>query len=573
MVSILAIDTEYEHKNTVFAQLGCFSYSLREGHGRCIPWTDEGKKLCQELIDACDVLVMHNQVADSMVLSQHGIKIPYEKLHCTLVMAYVLREEELGLKSLCSKYCGMNMIELEEYTGKHGTKGFVDVLDLPINVVYPYACRDADGTRRLYFILKQKLEQEPQLHFIYEEVERPLFPIVVDMQRVGMRIDLERCASLDVELEGVERLLLSSMRSIVGRPLSWGYSPSLQNYVYGELGYPIQFGKDGRPTLDSKLAIPKLREIKEHPFLKNLADWRHVRKLRSSYTQTLPLLADEKGYVHPTFKQAGAGSGRFSCADPNIQQIPIRASKESQEEGHPLGEWIRELFIPPDEEDWVGVDLSGVELRTFAMVARDKVLIEGYRNNPDFDPHQYVNDIIGIPRRAAKVLTYGKMFGQGDEAAYQEIVRNYQENGLEPPTRLEFEGFRKKHLQLLPGLGGYVSRIRSEIISRGYVETWLGRREYFKSAKGHDLRSAQSYPPQGTAADLMKLILPRMWEMCKEMGATLRGTVHDETPITARREISEEVGRRGKEIMESTVDWPVPIKAEVKIGRNWAEAH
>lgn len=568
----LAIDTEYSHENTYHATLGCFSYSMEEGVASCVPWTEGGSSLCQALLDKADIVVMHNQVVDSMVLERHGIEIPYSKLHDTLVMAYVLREEELGLKSLASKYCSLNMIELEEYTGKYGTKSFVDVLDLPLPLVWPYACRDADATRRLYHVLKGKLEAEPSLLYIYEEVERPLFPVVVSMQKEGMLIDIERCLSLDEELSEVERLLTSSMRSIVGYPLSWGHSPSVQSFVYGRLGYPEQLNKEGRPTLDSKLAIPTLRDIKEHPFLANLADLRHIKKLRSSYTKTLPLLVDCNNYVHPTFKQAGANA-RFSCAEPNVQQVPIRASKESQEQGHPLGEWIRELFIAPDGEDWVGVDLSGIELRTFAMVARDKNLIRGYQENPKFDPHQWVEDIIGTPRRANKVLTYGRMFGQGENAAYQEIVRNYQENGINPPTRAEFMGFRKKHSRLLPSLDAYVRRVRDDIINRGYVETWLGRREYYKSARGHDLRSAQSYPPQGTAADLMKLSLRPIWDYCQQMGVRLVGTIHDEVAIYAPHWLAEDVAIKVKEIMETTVSWPVPIKAEWKRGKNWAESH
>lgn len=575
---ILAIDSEYEHANTFSTQLGGFSYSWEEGVASFLPWTSAASQVCQRLLDEAEIVVMHNQVADSMVLSRHGINIPYDKLHCTLVMAYVLREEELGLKSLASKYCGMNMVELSEYTGQYGTKSFVDILDLPINIVWPYACRDADATRRLYLYLKKKLEAEPKLNFIYESIERPLFPVVVDMQKEGMLVDVERCRTLDGELAEVEKLLAEGMRSIVGRPLSWGHSPAVQEYVYGELGYPVQTGKEGRPTLDSKQAIPTLRSLGGYPtkgeeFLRTLADWRHVRKLRSSYTQTLPLIVDCNNYVHPTFKQAGAGTGRFSCAEPNIQQIPIRASKESQEEGHPLGEWVRELFIAPEGYDWVGPDLSGIELRTFAMVARDRVLIKGYQENPNFDPHQYVEDIIGTPRRANKVLTYGRMFGQGEEAAYQEVAKNFQENHLPPPTREEFKVMRRKHAQLLPSLSTYVDKIKGDLLRQGYVETWLGRRIYFKTARGHDLRSAQSSPPQGTAADLMKIILRNMWEMCKREGAVLIGTVHDETPIYARKEDSKRIGILAKEVMETAVNWPVPIMAEVKIGKNWAEAH
>lgn len=564
-MNILAIDTEYEPVNTCWAELGGYSFSLDQGIGTFRPWTEASKQALQALLDTCDLLIMHNQIADSTILMQHGIKIPFDKLHDTLVMAYVLRKPELGLKPLANSELSMTMTTMDELVGVGKVKQ--NILDLPISVVWPYACADADATRRLYFVLLDQLKKEPELLWVYENIERPLFELNCMMQIEGVSVDWGYLQQLEVELEETIKLLASTMRSIVGKPLSWGHSPSVQSYVYGTLEYPVQYTDDGRPTLDSKHAIPTLRSYREHPFLQVYVEYNHVRKIKTSYCTKLPKMAGPDGKLHPSFKQFGASTGRYSSAEPNLQNNPMNTE---------LGKRVRQAFIAPKGQVWLGVDYSQIELRTLAIITGDKVLADIYHEkNPEIkDVHDYVVQLTGgVPRRVAKEITYGKMNGQSIYGAYDAVVRSYVADGLEALSWDDFVPMFKQHEQVLTVLPKHQKTVAYKIAEQGYISTYFGRRMYGNKTKGEEFRSLLSMPHQGTAADIMKLALPRVYRVCVSYGAKLIGTIHDEVAITCDPAILDSIVPEVVEAMENVWPFSIPIKVEVKIGSNWGEAH
>ena len=560
---VLAVDTEYSFGNPVWTQLGGYSFSLAPGTATYRPWTDSSREALQLLINSCDLLIMHNQIADSIVLMQNGIHIPFTKLHDTLVMAYVLRKPELGLKPLANSELGMVMTTMEELTGIGKNK--LDPLDIPMKELYPYACADADATRRLFFVLMGQLEAIPELLWVYENIERPTFEVNCAMQIHGVNVDWYYLADLQQELEATIIGLKQTMRSIVGRPLSWGHSPSVQAYIYNELGYPVQLSREGRPTLESKKAIPALIAIDNHPFLTTYRDYKEIVKNKGSYCDKLPKMA-YKGRLHPSFKQFGTASGRYSSADPNLQNIPIRTE---------VGKRVRAAFIPDSGHVWLGVDYSQIELVMLAAITKDPVLVEIFQgHNPEIkDVHAYVTQIGGVPRRVAKELTYGKMNGQSMYGAYENVVKSYTVEGEKPPTWDEFVPMFRKHEQVLTVLPKHIKSVQYKIATQGYISTYFGRRMYGDKIKGEEFRSLLCLPHQGTAADIMKLALPEVYRLCQQYGANLICTVHDEVGISCPPEMVDLLGPLIQAEMENVWEFIVPIKTELKVGNNWEEAH
>lgn len=581
---ILAIDTEYEPVNPAWAKLRSYSYSLEDKSARFVEWDQEGRARAhlQSLLDSADTIVMHNQVSDSTILSQHGVIIPYSKLHCTLVMAHTLAcFKSISLKSLGYELLGRHWSTFEE------TMDGRDIMTLPASEFYEYACTDADVTRRLYPILKERLLKEGLWH-IYEDIERPLFQIVVSMQLEGVVVDWDHLKKLGVEYESVAATLreelITASNGQVKNPNS---TKQASAFIYGTLGYPKQKNKEGRVTFDSK-AVARLRTIKSHPFLDKYPLFKQTAKLKSTYTDGLPHLMCPHpgcGRLHPVFKQFGAATGRFSSEWPNFQNLPVRTEQ---------GARIREAFTVPPGALWLGVDASQLELRTLAAITRDPKLTAFFQECAALykheraarldkgDIHSWVAQLAGIPRRPTKILTYGRMFGQGKRAAYTELCVAALDAGETPPSFATFEVFHRKHAEILSALPRWEAMCRQSILNKGYVETFYGRRVYTSDLQGGGWRSALSQGPQGTAADWIKLTMPRVFALCSEYKYSLFGQVHDELNIVVPPEALTRPGHVGtvhafrhqlKRTMEETVRWQVPVEVEIKVGRTWSQAH
>ena len=243
-----------------------------------------------------------------------------------------------------------------------------------------------------------------------------------------------------------------------------------------------------------------------------------------------------------------------------------------------FGERIRQAFIAPPGYVWFGADYSQIEIRTFALVSGSQRLIDLFQD-PDADVHSWVvaegQRLTGVlvPRRTAKVLTFGGFFDQQEASAYLTVYQDAVESGQPPPTRAEFHVFYQVHRRAFPELPGYHAKIRHQIETRGYVETWFGRRYDVSSPYGHEARSAISMPIQGTAADIVKLAIPPVLAVVRRYGGKLIGQVHDELPSYIPEDRVEEAAKAVKETMEQCVKLPIPLKVDVKWGHSWFEAH
>ena len=250
-----------------------------------------------------------------------------------------------------------------------------------------------------------------------------------------------------------------------------------------------------------------------------------------------------------------------------------------------FGERMRQAFIAPPGYVWVGADYSQLEVRTFSLVAHADRLIQAYKD-AEFDIHQWVVDLSGgvLPRRTTKILTFGGFFGQQENSAYLTTYKAYKDAGEEPPTRQAFHQFFIEHRRQFPELPRYHRMIEEQIDRHGYVQTWFGRKLFVQTSKGHELRSAISMPIQGTAADIVKLAIPETLKVVVGYGGQLIGQVHDELPsylpetLFAGYDQKEDTPKPQvywdiKAAMEQCVSLPVPLKVDIKWGRNWYEAH
>ena len=575
------MDTEYQKGNPVFTPLAGYSYSTKPGQARYVPHSG-GLSQLQRMLDDADVVVMHNQAADSTILTAHGLKIPYARLHDTMGMAHLLCKEAIGLKSLAYTELGVDMTELQELTGSGAKER--SVLDIPPEELGPYACADADMTGQLYTKFAGEMERDPLTQYIYESIERPLFPIVVDMARTGMVVDLAKLPGIEREVQERWTEMEARILELPDLPQKWkrykrkpdvllpfniGSPSQVAEYLYRVLRLPPQtHPKTGQLSTDESSLFALLESGHEHPFIQHLLDWRECAKLVGTYIRGIKEEAKEDGYgqhrIHTTLKQFSAKTGRTSY-EGLLQTIPIRTN---------LGSRLRAVFTAPAGNDFLDADYSQVELRTFTLVSGDKRLVEYYQDK-GADLHKWVVDQSGIPRRSAKVLTFGRLFDQQEASAYMRVYADYRDAGEKPPTREEFHKFYAQHKREVPALDQYHQRIQREVRQSGEVRTWAGRRLVVpKDAKGTLLRTAYSHPIQGTAADLLKLAMPLVWEYVNGVGGKLIAPIHDELVCyVPKGDVSGRAKGAVKWIMEDVVHWPVPVIAEVKVGDDWASTH
>lgn len=587
----LAVDTEYEKGNPAFATLAGYSYSLGPGKARYVPmrgWPKLGNDLAklahlQQMLNDAEVVVMHNQAADSTILEAYGLTIPYARLHDTMGMAQLLGKEAIGLKSLAYTELGIDATELAELTGTGAKER--SVLDIPPDELGPYACADADNTGQLWLKLMEEMERDPLTQLVYESIERPLFPVVVDMARTGVVVDLAKLPDIEQQVRerwGEVEARILELPSLPRRwkrykrkpdvllPFNIGSPQQAADYLYRVLGLPPQTNdKTGQLSTDEPSLFKLLELGHEHPVIPLLLDWRECAKLVNTYIKGIREGARPDGHgnmrLYNPLKQFAAKTGRTSF-EGLLQTIPIRTT---------MGARLREVFTAPEGERFLDADYSQVELRTFTLVSHDPQLTEYYQN-ANADLHNWVVQESGIPRRSAKVLTFGRLFDQQESAAYMRVYADYRDAGETPPTREEFHRFYLQHRAKVPALGTYHQRIAHEVRTAGQVRTWYGRKLVVpRDARGTVLRTAYSQPIQGTAADLLKLAMPLVWGYMRSVGGKLIAPVHDELICYVPEGVAEEAKGRVKWIMESVTAgrWPIPVLAEVKVGMDWATTH
>jgi DNA polymerase-1 len=422
-------------------------------------------------------------------------------------------------------------------------------------------------SERLFANLWGRLEGEERLLWLYREVERPLSAVLAHMEATGVRLDVAYLRALSLEVaEEIARLEAEVFR-LAGHPFNLNSRDQLERVLFDELGLPAigKTEKTGKRST-SAAVLEALREA--HPIVERILQYRELTKLKSTYIDPLPdLIHPRTGRLHTRFNQTATATGRLSSSDPNLQNIPVRT---------PLGQRIRRAFVA--EEGWllVALDYSQIELRVLAHLSGDENLIRVFQEGRDIHT-ETASWMFGVPReavdplmrRAAKTINFGVLYGMSAHRLSQELAIPYE----------EAQAFIGRYFQSFPKVRAWIEKTLEEGRRRGYVETLFGRRRYVpdlqarvKSVREAAERMAFNMPVQGTAADLMKLAMVKLFPRLEEMGARMLLQVHDELVLEAPKERAEAVARLAKEVMEGVYPLAVPLEVEVGIGEDWLSA-
>jgi DNA polymerase-1 len=471
------------------------------------------------------------------------------------------------MDSLAKKYLGYDTIAYEQITGK-GAKQ-IPFAQVDVQHAADYAAEDADVTLRLHQALWAKLQAEPKLLGVFENIEMPLVPVLARMEQTGVLIDVDKLKTQSGELG--RRMLELQQRAfgIAGRHFSLDSPKQLQQLLYEELKLPVAFKTpSGQPSTNEE-ALEALADQHELPRL--ILDYRSLAKLRSTYTDKLAEHINPRtGRVHTSYHQAVAATGRLSSNDPNLQNIPIRTEE---------GRRIRQAFVAPAGYRILAADYSQIELRIMAHLSGDPGLLAAFHGNQDVH-RATAAEVFGVPpehidanqRRAAKAINFGLMYGMSAFGLARQL-------GID---RGEAAGYMKRYFERYPGVQAFMNATREQAHRDGYVETLFGRRLYLYEINSRNQglragaeRAAINAPMQGTAADIIKRAMITVDAWLQTLGDTARMImqVHDELVFEVKRDHVTQIESGVRERMSAAAELAVPLVVDVGVGDNWDEAH
>ena len=504
---------------------------------------------------------------DLHVLANHGVALRGIR-HDTLLESYVLDSTARhDMDSLAERHLKLRTIRFEDVAGK-GAKQLT-FNQVALEQAGPYAAEDADVTLRLHHCLWPRLEREPGLRRLYEEVEIPLIDVLARMERAGVRVDATALRQHSGEL--AQRLweLEQQAYDLAGEKFNLGSPKQLQAILFERLGLPA--GKK-TATGQSSTAEDVLQELAlTYPLPRVILEHRTLSKLKSTYTDRLPeQIHPRTGRVHTSYHQAVASTGRLSSSDPNLQNIPIRT---------PEGRRIRQAFVP--EPGWVmlAADYSQIELRIMAHLSGDEGLLRAFAAGDDVH-RATAAEVFGVTleavsaeqRRSAKAINFGLIYGMSAFGLAQQL-------GIE---RGAAKDYVDRYFARYPGVKAYMEDTRQRAAERGYVETVFGRRLYLPDIRARNAqlrqaaeRAAINAPMQGTAADIIKraMLAVDRWLQESAFPARMIMQVHDELVFEVAEDAVSLASERIRAAMVAAAELRVSLDVDVGVGANWDEAH
>jgi DNA polymerase-1 len=504
---------------------------------------------------------------DMHIFANHGIRLA-GIAHDTLLESYVLEaHRNRDMDSLAERHLGRRTITYAEVCGKGASQIRFD--DVALDRASEYAAEDAEVTLALHHVFWPRIEPDAKLRYIYEQIELPTAQVLFQMERTGVLIDRAKLAAQSAELGARIAALEGQAHELAGQPFNLGSPKQIGEILFGKLKLPVvKKTVSGTPSTDEEV-LEKL--ALDFPLPKVLLEHRGLSKLKSTYTDKLPAMANaDTGRVHTSYGQAIAVTGRLSSSDPNLQNIPIRTAE---------GRRIREAFIAPAGHRIVSADYSQIELRIMAHISEDSGLLDAFSKGEDIH-RATASEVFGVPlaevnsqqRRYAKVINFGLIYGM---SAF----------GLASNLGIEREAARNyidRYFMRYPGVAKYMESTRALAKRQGYVETVFGRRLWLPEInspngprRGAAERAAINAPMQGTAADLIKLAMIAVdhWIHAERLGTRLIMQVHDELVLEVPESEVDLVKRRVPELMSNVAELRVPLLSEVGVGANWDEAH
>ncbi|GAA6424920.1 DNA polymerase I [Bacteroides fragilis] len=572
---ILALDTETTGTDPMDAELVGMSFSITENQAFYVPVPaerEEAIKIVREFEPVFknekSLKVGQNIKYDMLVLQNYGIEVR-GKLFDTMVAHYVLQPElRHNMDYLAEIYLHYQTIHIEELIGPKG-KGQKNMRDLSPQEVYLYACEDADVTLKLKNILEQELKKNDAEKLFYE-IEMPLVPVLVNIESNGVRLDTE---ALKQSSEHFTTRLQSIEKEIY--TLAEGEFNIASPKQVGEILFDkLKIVEKAKKTktgqyVTSEEVLESLRN--KHDIIGKILEYRGLKKLLSTYIDALPQLINPKtGRIHTSFNQTVTATGRLSSSNPNLQNIPIRDED---------GKEIRKAFIPDDGCSFFSADYSQIELRIMAHLSEDKNMIDAFLSGYDIHAATAakiykvdIKEVTADMRRKAKTANFGIIYGISVFGLAERMNVD----------RKEAKELIDGYFETYPQVKSYMDKSIQVAREHGYVETIFHRKRFLPDinsrnavVRGYAERNAINAPIQGSAADIIKVAMARIYERFKAEGlkAKMILQVHDELNFSVPAKEKEIVEQVVIEEMEKAYRMHVPLKADCGWGTNWLEAH
>ncbi len=570
-------DTETTSTDPHYAELVGIAFSFKPNEAYYVPFPADKKEansLMEEFKPAFEndkiQKVGQNIKYDVIVVQKYGVTVK-GSFFDTMIAHYLLQPEQRhNLNFLSEKYLNYTPISIETLIGKKG-KNQKSMRSIPDKEVYPYACEDADLTMQLKVILEEEL-RDHHLWKLAEKIEMPLINVLLDMELNGVTINTEALDQFAVELKKELEQLEKEIHEMAGVEFNVG-SPKQLGEVLFERMKIVDKPKKTK-TKQYSTSEETMQQLQDkHPIVKKVLEFRSVKKLLTSYVESLPkLINPSTGKIHTSFNQAIASTGRLSSYNPNLQNIPIREER---------GKRIREAFVPSDSNHvLLAADYSQIELRIMAHLSGDPKMIEAFRENQDIhsstaakifhlsSPDQVTKD----QRRKAKTANFGIIYGISAWGLSQRLNI----------PRKDAKELIDEYFKNFPDVKKYMDDRIEFARKHGYVETLEGRKRFLPdinsrnaTVRGMAERNAINAPIQGSAADIIKIAMLEIYRsMQKEnMRSKLILQVHDELIFDTHNAEVDKLTEMAIDKMMTAYKLDVPLTVDTGTGNNWLEAH
>ena len=572
---ILSLDTETTGTDPIRAELVGMSFAYAENQAFYVP-VPADRTEAQRIVDKFKPVFENPQTLkvgqnikyDMLVLANYGVELQGEMFD-TMIAHYVLQPElHHGMDYLAEIYLHYETIKIEELIGPKG-KNQKNMRDLDPIHIYRYACEDADVTLKLKNVLEKELKQN-DAESLFHDIEMPLVPVLAYMERNGVRIDTEALKETSRHFTARMQQIEEEVHRLAGVEFNIASPKQVGEVLFDRLKIvdKPKKTKTGQYVTSEEV----LESLKgKHEIVGKILEHRGLKKLLGTYIDALPqLINPQTGHIHTSFNQTVTATGRLSSSNPNLQNIPIRNED---------GKEIRKAFIPDEGCEFFSADYSQIELRIMAHLSEDPHMIEAFRENQDIHAataakiyKEKLEDVTREQRSKAKTANFGIIYGISvfglaerlniDRKEAKELIDGYFEN--------------------YPHVKEYMDKSIQSAREKGYIETIFRRRRYLPDinsrnavVRGYAERNAINAPIQGSAADIIKVAMARIYRRFREEGIRSKMIlqVHDELNFSVLPEEKEKVQQIVISEMESAYKMKVPLQADCGWGKNWLEAH
>ena len=571
----VSIDTETTSTDAIRAELVGLSFSVEENKAFYVPLPanrEEALKyvrIFKPLYENDNILKIGQNIKyDYEVLNNYGVTLQGEMFD-TMIAHYLIQPElHHNMDYMAETLLGYRTIHIEELIGPKGKKQ-KNMRDLSPTDICEYAAEDADITLRLKHLLEPRLK-ELGLEELFWNIEMPLVRVLADMELNGVCLDTEA-------LQETSRIFTDRMKQYeqeiykeAGETFNIGSPKQVGDILFGKLQIMDKPKKTKTGQYVTSEEVLQSLEAK-HPVVRNILNYRGMKKLLSTYIDALPKLINPRtGHIHTSFNQAQTATGRLSSSDPNLQNIPVRTDD---------GKEIRKCFIPEDGCLFFSADYSQIELRIMAHLSGDENMMEAFREGHDIHRataakiwHEDIDKVTDAQRKKAKQANFGIIYGITTYGLAQRM-------GI---PNSEARELIQDYFHTFPKVKAYMEQAKETARAKGYAETLFHRRRYLPdinsrnaTVRGFAERNAINAPIQGTEADIIKVAMVRIWKRFKEEGIRSKMIlqVHDELNFSVYPEEREQVERIVIEEMQNACQLNVPLTADAGWGCNWLEAH